>query len=304
MSLCLLSAPSAHPSTLTLPCPRAYRGNMCGIRVPGLPFIQGGAADPSLVISWLVFRYSPSDRQRIYAAWQAKGYVDVLVSWPDARAELGRDGFVAWCRELVAAGFQPCVMFASKDFDAPDADVILADTLPVLLALIFAGVVARACPAWEASLWLSPTQVQYLIDVFSEACRPQNVRLYVHFQQGYGSFQQPGHIFADFWNANVGKLTGLLHQKILEQTPDQYRYDSGGLFDILDRFAGNAFCSPDSGFGHPFDLIALEISAMTQFDGSTSEADGDALGTWAIECPAASGPAGSVTVMGSGNGQV
>lgn len=283
---------------------RTYRGNMCGVHVAGLPSIPGGAADPSLVVSWLVFRYSAADRQKIYAAWTGAGCVDVLVSWPDAREALGVEGFVAHCQELVDAGFLPCVMLCSKDFDPPDVEWIVRGVRDVLVALVAAGVAPRVCIGWELSLWLSPTQVQQLIDYLAPPLVKQGIKVYVHFQQGYGSFQQPGKDFADFWNPNVGKLTGLLHQKVLSQSPGQYRYDSGGLYDILIRFAGGANCSPDSGFGHPFDCIALEINALQQFDGTQTEADGDALGTWAIETPGVMGPLGLVTVMGSGNGKL
>jgi len=304
MSLTYLSCAS-QSAAKPLVVSRTYRGNMCGVRVSGLPSIPGGAADPSLVLSWFIDRYQPSDRQKIYAGWTGAGCVDVLLSWPDSRA-YGQSiaQFVETCRELVQAGFVPVVMFASKYYDPADVPGILADALPCLKALIAAGVIGRACVGWELSLWLSPTQVQELIDAFAPICNAAKLKLYVHFQQGYGSFQQPGGIFADFWNPNVGKLTGLLHQKVLSQNPEQYRYDSGGLYDILLRFAGRASCSPDSGYGHPFDLIALEITAQTQFDGSTIEEEGDALGTWAIDTPFVSGPLGAVSVMGSGNGQL
>lgn len=284
-----------------LTVPRTVRGNMCGVHVSGLPSIPGGASDASLVLSWFIDRYQPQDRQTIYRGWKGAGVVDVLVSWPDSR-DYGQSvaQFVQTCAELVDHGFLPSVMFASKYYDPADVDGILANALPCLKALIAADVIARACVGWELSLWLSPTQVQQLIDAFAPICNAADVKQYVHFQQGYGSFQQPGGIFADFWNANVGKLTGLWHQKVLTQSPEQYRYDSGGLYDILIRFAGGAGCSPESGFGHPFDLIALEISAQTQFNGDTTEADGNALGTWAIETPAVNG----VGVMGSGNGQL
>lgn len=289
---------------------RVMRGNMCGVHVAGLPAIPGGATDASLVVSWLVFRYGAADRQRIYQAWTDAGCVDVLVSIPDAYgAGWTATQFADWCQELVDAGFLPCVMGCSKDFDPRDVTTILSRIMTVLPLLIQRGVIGRFCIGWELSLWLSPTQVQELIDALAPVCVAAGIPCYVHFQQGYGSFQQPDtptqkYYFWNFWNPNTGKLTGLLHQKVLTQTPEQYRYDSGGLYDILIRFAGGANCSPDSGFGHPFDCIALEINALQQFDGTQTEADGNALGTWAINTPGVRGPFGMVTVMGSGNGQV
>jgi hypothetical protein len=282
--------------------PREYRGNMCGVRVPGLPPVDGGADDPSLVLSWFYDRYGPSDRASIRAAWKSKGCVDVLLSWPDSRAVgFSAQGFAETCQELLGYGFRPCVFLCSKNYDPPDVLGILANIAPLLP--LMPSITARACIGWELSLWLTPTQVQQLIDALAPPLVSEGIKVYVHFQEGYSSFQQPGGVFADFWNLQVGKLTGLLRQKILSQNPDQYRNDSGGIVDVLIRFAGNFGVNPDSGFGHPFDDIELEITAMTQFDGETTEAEGDALGTWAIETPAQSGPAGLVGVMGSGNGQ-
>jgi hypothetical protein len=278
--------------------PRVYRGNLCGVRVSGLPSIAGGS-DPSLVLSWFIDRYDSQRRQTIYRAWKGAGCVDVLVSWPDSRdAGFSLAQFAETCRELVAHGFLPCVMFASKYYDPADVDGILANALPCLKALIAAGVIARACVGWELSLWLSPEQVQQLIDAFAAVCVPAKVGLWVHFQQGYFAFEKdkPGATTADFWNKQVGKLTGVLHQRDLSWGWDEYR---ARIVDCLERFAGGFGFVTDSGFGHPFDFVALEISAQPQYDGAMDEATGNAWGQWAIDTPAVNG----VRVMGSGNGQ-
>ncbi len=74
------------------------------------------------------------------------------------------------------------------------------------------------------------------------------------------------------------------------------------IVDCLQRFAGQFFYPPDSGFGHPFDFVALEITAVDQFNGDMSEADGNTWGDTAISVPPEHGPLGPVSVMGSGNG--
>ena len=282
--------------------PRFWKANMCGTRVEGIEPVAGGAGDASLVLSWFYDRYTATSREKIRAAWQAKGLTHVLLSWPDSRA-VGQsvEQFKATCQELITAGFFPCVFLSSKDHDPHDASTVFVGLQPVLDALV--GIVPMFCVGWELSLWLSPTDVQTLIDgMASRLLKQPGTRLYVHFQEGYSSFQQPDHFFADFWNLNVGKLTGVLHQKVLSQTPAEYRGESGGLIDVLQRFAGNFGVSPDSGFGHPFDCVACEITAMPQFNGTVREDAGNALGRWAIETPAQIGPAGMVGVMGSGNG--
>lgn len=303
MAASAITAATGASSKPFQPSPRFWKGNMCGVRVLGVPAVDGGAADASLILSWFYDRYDAYWRGEIRSVWRVSGLTHVLVSWPDSRAVgASPSAFLATCEELIADGFYPCVFLSSKVYDPTDTSGILANIAPVLPLLV--GVVPMFCVGWELSLWLSPTVVQQLIDSLAPAVTPSGARLYVHFQEGYSSFQQDGGTFADFWNPNVGKLSGVLHQKVLSQTPDQYRYDSGGLTDILIRFAGQFNCSPDSGFGHPFDLVALEITAQPQFNGDCTEEQGNELGTWAIGTPAIDGPLGPVSVQGSGNGYV
>jgi hypothetical protein len=193
------------------------------------------------------------------------------------------------------------VQWCSKDFDAPDVPSILAGIEPAVQQLI--GILPRCCIGWELSLWLNPTQVQELIDAIAPRFVAYGCRVYVHFQQGYSSYQQENKFFADFWKMQVGKLTGTLHQRILGTTPQEYREASGGLQDVLERFAGHYFVPPDSGFGHPFDLVAWELTAMDQCFEGLSESEGDTWGTWALRTPRSTGPAGVVGVIGTGNGR-
>jgi hypothetical protein len=271
------------------PAPRFWRANMCGTRVPNLPPVDGGASNPSLVLSWFYDRYSAEDRQTIRVYWRMKGYTHVLLSWPDSRAAgYSIQQFRMTCQELIASGFYPCVMLSSKDHDAPDVNSIINGLIPVLNELV--GIVPMFCVGWELSLWLTPTQVQQLIDRISPLVMKQTgTLLYVHFQQGYPSFQQDGGVVADFWNPNVGKLTGLLYQKIIDQNDAEF-LDS--LKDCLERFAGGW------GMVAGFDFVALELTAMYQFNGSVSEVEGDRIGTLAINAPKING----VGVSGSGNG--
>ncbi len=273
---------------------------MCGIRISGLPVVPGGAPDPSLFLSWFYGRYDASWRAIIRRAMKGAGYTHWLLSWPDERANgCSPAGFRSLCQELIQDGFYPCPMLYSKDYDPSDFEGIMANIAPVLPFIV--GLVPLMCVGWELSIALSPQTVQMLIDALCPLFTPSGTRCYVHFQEGYSSFQVEGP-FAAFWNLQVGKLTGVLRQKVLSQNRDQYRYDSGGISDVLTRFAGNFGVVTDSGFGHPFDDVELEITASNQYNDGMSEADGDSWGTWAVDCPAQYGPAGAITVQGSGNG--
>jgi hypothetical protein len=284
--------------------PRDYVGNMCGVRVDGVPDIGvGGPA--GLLMSWFYGRYAPEVRARIRDTWRASGYVDILLSWPDDRAVgCTPSGFVAICQDLIANGFRPCVMLLSKYFNPNyDRAGCQRDLDAILPTLLQAQCVSRYCLGWELSLWLSPKDVQDLIDANYAAIVAAGRPFYVHFQQGYFSFSQEVNgesVTADFWKLNVGKLTGVWHQRHLSwATHDEYQ---ARIVDCLERFAGNYFFPADSGFGHPFDFAALEITAQPQFDGAMDEATGDGWGRCAIETTPSYGPLGPVRVMGSGNG--
>lgn len=297
--------PDVPPIKPFVPCPREYRGNMCGIHVAGLPAIPGGAKDPTLVLSWFIDRYSQPDRAGIYAAYKALGVVDVLISWPDSRANgSSPEQFGRFCQELIVEGFQPCVMLLSKYYDPPDVEGCKRNIEPVMPSI--ASVVGRICVGWELSLWLQPVQVQQLTDWLSPLVNPWGGRLYVHFQAGYSSFDVdgPNASFAGYWNRNIGKLTGVLHQRPTEDPEwDTYKKYQDRLVDVLERFAGHFNCSPDSGFGHPFDIIALEITAQDQYNGWMTTEQGNTWGLAAIQTPTSHGPLGPVNVKGSGNGQ-
>jgi hypothetical protein len=325
--------------------PRDFAGNMCGTRVPGVPALTG-AADPTTVLSWAYDLYADEHKKLIRDAWKLQGLYDALLSWPDSRGfGLSAEDFGRTCRALRFDFFRPCVMLLSKVHDmpgtaersisekpritkvsswdetwsAPDLRLgpggrLTMDDLPFLqsrIAPVLPYLVRNApriCVAWEASLWLMPDLHQALVDWLAPQVTPWGGKLYVHFQQGYPAW--PGYTpdggeisFGEYWSWQVGKLTGLLHQKMLAWSEEEYQ---GRLDDILQRFAGRIPCPADSGFGHPFDCIALEITAEWQYQGRCNEQEGNRWAKVACDTPAVESIVpgfGPVRVMGSGNGQ-
>lgn len=279
---------------------RWFRGNMCGIRVAGLPAIAG-VPDPTLVLTWLYHAYTnPADRQSILANYVGHGYTHFHLSWPDARAfGVSPAQYVGLAQEISGAGLYCGHFWTSKDEDTgKDVATIMADVTPVMQACQAAGVIPWSSVGWELSLWRTATEVQQLIDAMAAVLVP-GTNLYVHFQEDYIAFQQAGGVTADFWNIQVGKLTGVLHQKRISDDNALYQ---ARIVDGLQRFAGNDGFVNDSGFGHPFDYVTFEVSAASQFGDGMSESVGDSIGLAGILAPAQSGPAGTVAVMGYGNG--
>jgi hypothetical protein len=282
--------------------PRFWKGNFCGVRIPGAPAVPGGASDSSLILSWFYDRYSSEFRTVIRANWKAKGQTHIVTSWPDSRSfGWSAEEFVNFNKELMDDGFFPCPFLSSKDHDPADPVQIMQelDSSGVLAKLKAAGI-PMICIGWELSLWLQPVEVQMLIDAICPIFVPIGTRVYVHFQEGYPSFQKAGGSVADFWWPQVGKLTGILYQKRQAQNNTEF-LDS--ISDCLQRFCGGWGMPSDSGFGHPFDFVCMELSAMDAFWSGWTEAQQNALGQVAINAPHCFGPDGTEAyVMGSGNG--
>lgn len=286
-----------------VPAPRTYAGQMCGSYLAGLPPIPGGAADPTLVISWLAFLHTPENRQRIYADHVSKGLKDFLVSWPDFQNAGGTpQGFKAHCLEVEAANLRPCAMLSAKPTSSADIRTVPETLANILLVLpLLLGVVPRVCLGWELSLWLSPEDVQWLTDQLYARILAAQAQFFVHFQSGYFAYQPNGQQTGAFWAANVGKLSGILHQRDFNSSPDFPSYQAR-IVDCLVRFAGADNCPADRGDGTCFVFIALEITAMLAFNDGMPEAEQDAWGQAALDTPAPVGPFGLVPVMGAGNG--
>lgn len=284
--------------------PLFWKANMCGIRIPGLPPVPGGAADPELFLSWFYHLYDAGWRAIIRAAMKARGLTHWLTSWPDAQdAGVSPDEFAALNRELIVAGFFPCPFLSAKPTNSSNVRSVpetLANIQAVLPAL-FAAKVPGLCLGWELSLWLTPQDVQWLTDQLYIPILQTQARFYVHFQEGYPSYQPDGGTVADYWRVNVGKLTGLLYQKKLDQNDAQF-LDS--ISDNLQRFCGGFNMPSHSGVQDgPFTWTALELDAQWQFNGRDSEAEGNRLGQLAINAPHCFGPDGTEAfVNGAGNG--
>lgn len=294
----LLTTASGSPVRPWVPCPRTYSGNMCGIYLPYLPPIAGGASNPALLLTWLADRYADDIQARAWADYKGRTFTDWLVSWPDSRAAgKSAEQFVAHCDAIYQAGLEPAVMLTSKDYDPSDLDGLKRAVAPVLPLL--KQRVGRISIGWELNLFLSPETLAAFRDWLAPQITPWGGKLYVHFSAGVASWQPNGFPFATFWNDSIGKLTGLLWQADVSWDMPMLQARAK---DILDRFAGQYFCSPDSGFGHPFDCIGLELQAENVFNSNESEAVQNAYSHAVVTTPPTVGPFGPVYVMGSGNG--
>lgn len=305
---CFTSLAAGQPGGVpAAPNLRWFRGDLCGVEVPGLPAVTGGAVNASTVLSWFLDRYSPANQALIIATYKARGYTHFLLSWPDSRSGNGQSiaQFVATCQMVQANGLYPVVFLASKDYDGVDPNPASLDA--IMAALLAGACVPIACVGWELDLFNTPgAPIQALINHVAATLVP-TANLYVHFSQWISSWQANGQLGSVFWAANVGKLTGILYQRHLVQEASCGDHQAR-LDDFQVRFGNGAAGWPqDSGFGHPFDTVAFESSASPRFDGGLTEAQARARGDQSICTPAVaitSGPyAGTnYVIQGYGNG--
>jgi hypothetical protein len=285
---------------------RWFRGNFIGIIVPGLPPVDGGSgAHPDLLLTPFIDRYAPADQALAIAAYQAHNYTHWVLWWPDSRA-FGQSiaQFVATCQMIQAAGFYTVVNLLSKVYDPrnPDPTQVAAAVDGVVAALEAVNAADAYIVGFELDLWTDPgnigdpsTNIQDIIDHVVGLVDPAVTPVYVHFSSDVASWQRNGTFTADFWNPNVGKLTGLLYQHYHPTCPGVQNQ----FLDVQVRFGGAYGFSATSGFGHPFDVVAFEQGANNFFNGTITYADVEAQGFQAIYSPV---PSPGVPVMGYGNG--
>lgn len=291
-----------------VPAPRVYTGCM-GRTVPGLPrYVGDYDTAPGLLFSWLLHRVPAAWQQTALGVFKAAGDEDFLLSWPDFESQ-DPVAFGALIQTVTSAGFRPCVFLSNRNGprDLAGLQAVIAPVLPILKAC---GV-PRVCVGWELDSWIDPgddttdpprpSVLEPLID-WLVSTLTWGAFLYVHFDQGVSSWQPNGELFANFWNWAVNKLRGVLHQKIMTATDAEYQTGEGGLRDILLHFNGGSGCTPDSGDGTPFDLVAFEVDLELVSEGTITEAEMHRRASVGVATPPTSGPTGTVTVMGSGCG--
>lgn len=279
-----------------------------GVFIDGAPDVGAGGA-PGLVLSFMYPRYPPEFRATIRAVWKARQSLDVLLSWQDDAAYGIRLGpCVAIRQELCADGFRPCEWLSSKTYmqaagaqdNAPLALQILE---PTFAAFLEADCISRYCVGGELDLWNTYDSLQAMTDAMAPRVIAAGRTLAVHFSTNRADWRpdHPGSTFADYWNPNQGKLSALWFQADSDASDADLQAE---MIPILERFAGNDGVVPDSGFGHPFDCHAVEISLQKMFNGDMGQAECDRRGSVELATPSQGGPAGVVSVMGSGNGQL
>jgi len=277
-----------------------WRGDAWGVTIPGLPFVNGGASGPAQdrVLTYFLGRYGRDWEEKILEQHQRNGYTHISLSPQDEFANgMSEDAYVAMATRCKQAGLFVHHLMRSKLYTGNPPDLGAADAL--INRLLAAGVLDVETPAWEMNYW-SPEDVRAMID-HDAALIGMRCRIMIHFYPHYISWQPNDQTPTDFWQANYGKVDGVLYQCDPGWSAGMMNARAN---DCLDRLApGGLWGLGDSGRGHPIDFTVWETIATKQFnndvDGDGRLADEDIGNLKGYECTCSPG---RMTVKGFGNG--
>jgi hypothetical protein len=285
---------------------RFWRCDFGCVTIPGLPWVEGmEGANYDRVLTGFLGRYTPDWQNKIIAQHTRNGYTHFMRWVSDellGPAQVSVAAYVDQCKRIKDRGI-PYIAhsFLSKTFvTLPDLNYMRNTFGPVIDALLKADMLDIAIIGFELTLITNGSTNQFdLIDYFTVERglnEGNGIPAYTHEITGYTWPGPVGGIRdrAQWWNAQRGKLTGLLYQCTpnmpLRETQDRIR-------DTTDN-AGEGFVGRDSGFGHDFDFVACETRLSRAF-GDNADLNEDDLNTvgWLTLCTP-----GALPVMGFGCG--
>lgn len=302
--ICYTSIAGGQPGGVPGKDIRWFRGDFCGIDVPGMPHVQDGGTSNSLILTPYIDRYSPANQTTILNAYATRGYTHWLLWWPNSRDAWAQSvgQFTATCQTVQAAGYWPIVMLYSKVYDGQNPDPTKNDALITSLNTTF-GNQWICCIGFEMDEFMDPgATIQSVIDHVTGQTVPFGVNTYVHFSEGLTSWQAPSAAGggATWWTQQQNKLRGIMHQKNLGWDCPTYQ---SKLNDLQVRFGSGVSGWPtDSGFGGPFDIVAAEYSASFRFNNAITEAAAQTLGQEAVATPSQGGALPPIGIKGFLNG--
>lgn len=127
-----------------------FRGNFCGVRVPG--YAGGDGPDPSLMITWQLTNNAPDEAQKAIAYYTGVcGYTHLVLSIPQVKNQ-GKtlDDLIRVAAYAKAAGLFVCVVAVS------DGDPFSV-AVPWLDALRAQGLLDIVCFCWQTNFYYSPS---------------------------------------------------------------------------------------------------------------------------------------------------
>lgn len=321
----------SYDRTLPVPVPLGrdlhyYRGQFCGLRVPGAPIVPGcNGSNPELVMACLLDNYPADVQEQFLARYASYGYTHLQRSIGHALyygSSLGqyialsakaRRDYGLYCDHwLLNGGEGTSWMFKTPNQDGAFWKPFLQ---PYVSQLLAAGVVDTACVGWQLDQMQQSAPGNPTISLIAAVAQllPPSVPVFTHWVNDAMAWWKTGgetwvdeyqeifvHDRFTFWRAMAPYLTGGHYQgntTLARQYPEIYQ---GRIRDTLNNFVnGRMGLSERDGVPKPFAMTNFECTAQDQFDGSCSEQEGDTIG-YILTCTKADGYVAGL--QGYGNG--
>lgn len=291
-----------HVLPFTPPPPRTldfYRGNFCGLQIPGAPLVPGGSSD--VMMACLLDNYPREWQDRFLLQYAQDGYShlqrsighSIFYGHPiEEHIELSQRAqgdYGLFCDEW---------FLGAEAFNAFRQDVTYWKPImdPILDQLLGAGVVDHACVGWQLDQFNAPGNTLIAIIKYFAERLPPTCPLFTHWvNEALAWWKTGGEVWTDqygsvnvvdrftWWFVMQPYLTGGHHQgdTTMARTNPQLYQDK--MKDTLDPFSGhlgkgNMGRSHRGGMPKDFALTVFECTAQDQFDGRCSELEGDTVG--------------------------
>lgn len=295
-----------------------YRGDFCGVRVPGLPLLPemsgytvegwrdnavGGLNPPIMALD--ITRYWHISRDLVLEnlnAHATRGYTHLQCSVGHAIEQgLSIDDYIEYSKLVqTIVGYADHWFLGGGPWSAKDKnghwtearDRDAAYWAPILDpwidALLANQAIDCACVGWQLDGGNKENEpIQSIIDYFADKLRPHDVLIGTHWLNEAGAWNNPMDRFK-WWQHQSGKLTWFHHQGDVNMDIPLYQ---AKIVDTLNPFGDGRMGAPNT-----FALVNYEYAAQSQFDLRASEDEGNLRG-YLLSCTKAASHVG-----GYGNG--
>lgn len=134
------------------PTLRFNRGNVMGVRVPGLPPVDGGSSDPNFLITWFLDRMPFDDAVRAIAFYhQVCGYTHLNLSIPQSIYNYGTS-FADFCK--IASACKSAGLWVIVN--ALDGSYPFSQVEPMLDSMFSQGLIDKLLGCWQVDQKYSP----------------------------------------------------------------------------------------------------------------------------------------------------
>lgn len=274
-----------------------YRGQFCGLRVPGAPVVPGSNdKNPACIMACLLDNYPANTQKQFLTTYANDGYTDLQRSifhalWYGSSlqqyielSKRARGDYGLHCDHWYLAGEDVCP--GSRD---QDVSWWQAKLDPIIDALLEAGVVDEACVGWQLNQYNKTGNPLIAIIKYVAEAHPRTIPMWTHWSNeamGWWTTdidpetgENRGEVWTDqyqtirvmdrftWWRAMGPYLTGGHHQGNTRMLIKEYQ---DRICDTLDYFGGR---SDKGSMGRSyrnrdaaFKMTVFESSGQDQFD--------------------------------------